>query len=316
MSEHSEHTVPETGEPAVSQEPEKDADARLNEILAETAAQSGQQPAEPAEQSADGEASPQQEQPGLAAGAEPSAEAEGEQTPPADPDGQKQPEEPGKTEDSEKTEDAQKTEDSEKAEGTGAKGFLGDVLDLIESVLTSVFIVMLVFTFLFTIANVEGTSMEPTLHGDDRLLVSRYTRDYHTGDILIIKNDAGYLLNSDTGGLVYKVRGIEPDGSEKDIVKRLIAKSGQVVNIDTREGAVYVDGVKLNEPYIADPTTRDDGALEYPLTVPEGYVFVLGDHRSVSKDSRNPEVGLVPEENIIGKVILRISPFSQFGWVD
>ena len=203
--------------------------------------------------------------------------------------------------------------DDDNEEKVTAKGILFDVLDLVESVITSVFVVMMIFTFLFGVANVEGSSMEPTLYNEDRLLVSRISRSFDQGDILIISNEASYTF--DLSGNVVKGRGIEADGSKKNIVKRLIAKGGQKVDIDFEAGVVYVDGKALDEPYISAPTKRDNFAFEYPFTVPEGYVFVLGDNRPVSKDSRHPEVGLVREEDIVGKVFMRISPFSKIGFV-
>lgn len=203
-------------------------------------------------------------------------------------------------------EPAQENAGQEKQKNEGS--FFNDLMDLLESVIVSIFVVMLVFTFLFCTADVEGTSMVPTLEDHDRLLVNRIDKDYERGDILIIDSDKARLL--DESGNVY-----ERDGLKKRIVKRLIAKGGQQVDIDFTQGIVYVDGEALTEPYINNLTTRDNFAFTYPVTVPEGYIFVLGDNRSVSRDSRDEMVGLIPEENIVGKVILRISPFSSFGKV-
>lgn len=203
-------------------------------------------------------------------------------------------------------EPAQENARQEKQKNEGS--FFNDLMDLLESVIVSIFVVMLVFTFLFCTADVEGTSMVPTLEDHDRLLVNRIDKDYERGDILIIDSDKARLL--DESGNVY-----ERDGLKKRIVKRLIAKGGQQVDIDFTQGIVYVDGEALTEPYINNLTTRDNFAFTYPVTVPEGYIFVLGDNRSVSRDSRDEMVGLIPEENIVGKVILRISPFSSFGKV-
>ncbi|MBQ8922890.1 MAG: signal peptidase I [Oscillospiraceae bacterium] len=208
------------------------------------------------------------------------------------------------------TEDAAQDKAAQDAE---TKKFLGDLLDLVESVIASIFVVMLFFTFLFCIANVEGASMQPTLQGGDRLLVSRLTKTYENGDILIVNNEAGYTLDAE--GNIVKGEGLVGKDGSKNIVKRLIAQAGQEVNINIEEGAVYVDGVKLDEPYTSSPTKMGSLVFHYPLTIPEGYVFVLGDNRIVSTDSRFAQVGLVPVEDIVGKVVLRISPFSKFGKV-
>lgn len=189
------------------------------------------------------------------------------------------------------------------------KNFLCDALDVIESVTTAIFVVMLVFTYLICTAVVEGESMVPTLENGDRLMVSRITKEYETGDILILDSEAAYTFD-DAGKLTASA------GLGKRIVKRLIAQSGQEVNIDFDEGIVYVDGKALDEPYTSTLTKRDNRAFTYPLTVPEGYVFVLGDNRHISKDSRHPEVGMIAEENIIGKVLIRIAPLYKFGRID
>lgn len=187
--------------------------------------------------------------------------------------------------------------------------FLGDMLDLVESIINSIFVVMLVFTFLFCVANVDGESMIPTLLNGDRLIVSKLSKTYEDGDILIIDCQTATIYSSE-GGLV------SWNGLGKHIVKRLIAQAGQEVDIDFAAGIVYVDGKPLSEPYTAALTTRDNGAFKYPIIVPEGYIFVLGDNRHVSKDSRHPEVGFVPVDDIVGKVVLRIAPFSSFGKIE
>ncbi len=195
-------------------------------------------------------------------------------------------------------------------ESYSVRQLLDDALDLFESVITSVFVVMLLFTFVFCVATVDGDSMVPTLTSGDRLMVSRFDHSFDLGDILILDSRSACVQDPATGEFY------TADGLGKRIVKRLIGQAGDVVNIDFSQGIVYVNGNALTEPYTNTLTTRDNGAFTYPLTVPEGYVFVLGDNRNISKDSRHPQVGLVPVDDIIGKVVLRLTPFSEFGVVN
>jgi signal peptidase I len=192
--------------------------------------------------------------------------------------------------------------------------FFDDLMDLVESVIFSIFIVTLVFTFLFRIATVDGPSMLDTLHDKDRLIISHLFYEPKQGDIVIINNKNGHIYDEKHENII-KTRGINPDGSEKKIVKRIIAVGGQEVNIDFKKGKVYVDNVELDEPYIKEPTFRDEGAFRFPVTVPEGYVFVMGDNRDASKDSRDSQIGFVPVEEIMGKVVFRIYPFKSLGVV-
>ena len=188
--------------------------------------------------------------------------------------------------------------------------FFDDLMDMAESVLYAVFIVLLLFTYVLRIATVEGSSMEPTLQNEDRLIVSDIFFTPKQKDIIIIKSEKAHLFADESETEI-----IESDGLNKRIVKRVIATEGQTVDIDFELGDVYVDGEKIYESYIADLTTRDEGAFDYPITIPEGYLFVMGDNRMWSKDSRHPEVGLIKNEDVSGHVILRIAPFEKFGFI-
>ena len=150
-------------------------------------------------------------------------------------------------------------------------------------------IMMLVFLLLFRIVVVSGPSMQNTLvDGDYLLLLSGiWYQDPQQGDIIVASKD------SFENGV--------------PIVKRVIAVEGQEVDIDFGNGIVYVDGQALDEPYITAPTHLAEGT-EFPLTVSEGCVFVLGDNRPVSCDSRNPRVGLLDKREILGKAIFLFLP--------
>lgn len=168
-----------------------------------------------------------------------------------------------------------------------------NLFEWVETLVIAFFAVILFFTFVFRLAAVNGESMLPTLVDKDRLIVSYLFYTPKNGDIVIVNNDNPAL--------------------EKVIVKRVIATEGQTVDIDFDSGEVKVDGKVLQEDYINNLTLLDEGGHSYPVTVPENCVFVMGDNRQNSLDSRDSRVGFVPEDEILGKVSLRIFPFSRFG---
>lgn len=197
----------------------------------------------------------------------------------------------------------------EEEQDTKAVSVLLEASDLFQNALCIIFAVFVIFTQIFVFSGVSGESMSPTLSDSDQLFVLDAFYKPTQGDVVIIDNKTAALL--DENGNV-----TEKTGLDCRIVKRIIALGGDTVDIDFEKGVVTVNGKALEEKYISEPTTRDEGAFEYPLTVPGGYAFVLGDNRNISKDSRHEDVGLVPEDEIIGKVILRYYPFGSFGTVE
>lgn len=181
--------------------------------------------------------------------------------------------------------------------------FLKEVYDWAESICISLAVVLFVFSFCFKTVEVWGPSMEDTLHGRDTEGISDVS-----GDRLLISN---LFYTPEYGDIVV----IGTDTEEGAIIKRVIATEGQQVDIDIAAGTVSVDGTVLDEPYAKTPTWSS-GNVQFPVTVPEGCVFVLGDHRAVSLDSRYTSIGMVDTDTIMGKVILRIYPFDQFGRVE
>lgn len=154
--------------------------------------------------------------------------------------------------------------------------------------------IIIVFLLVFRFIVVSGDSMYATLWDGDYLLLLSNTF-YHEpeyGDIVVISKES-----FDNGS---------------PIVKRVIATEGQTVDIDFANGIVYVDGIELYEPYIHNLTTVYEG-VDFPLTVEEGHIFVLGDNRLVSKDSRNPEIGQIDKREVLGKAIYLLIPGTNGG---
>ena len=173
-------------------------------------------------------------------------------------------------------------------------GWQKNTLLYVHDLMYLLLIVMLLFLLVFRIIVVSGASMKMTLLDGDYLLLLSNTF-YHQperGDIVVISKES-----FDNG---------------KPIVKRVIATEGQTVDIDFENGIVYVDGEAQQEDYINVPTTVD-GGTPLPLTVAEGCLFVMGDNRGVSLDSRYPEVGQVDKREVLGKAIFLMYPGTDDG---
>ena len=154
--------------------------------------------------------------------------------------------------------------------------------------------IMLVFLLFFRIIVVSGDSMYSTLLDGDYLLLlgNLFYQEPDHGDIVVISKKSF------------------DDG--KPIVKRVIATEGQSVDIDFENAFVYVDGVALDEPYINSPTSFNEGTV-FPLTVAEDCIFVLGDNRGVSRDSRDPVIGQIDKREVLGKAIFLMLPGTSHG---
>ncbi|SEL44963.1 signal peptidase I [Ruminococcus sp. YRD2003] len=198
---------------------------------------------------------------------------------------------------------------------------LNDIIEIIESTLVTVFVIVMVFTYILHPVNIVGHSMVPTLNKDydpslnntDKIFMSTVFFDVDYGDILVINKDVNYLLDENGEPYIPDERTSSAIG--ECIIKRVIAKGGQTVDI--REGKVIVDDKVLNEPYInsgAETTDIGYGAFtdQYPITIPDGYYFVMGDNRNHSTDSRARSVGLVKKNQIYGKALVRYSPLKDF----
>ncbi len=168
-----------------------------------------------------------------------------------------------------------------------------EIYDWLQCIVTALVFCVLMFVFVVRMVDVVGSSMVPTLHDNDKMIVSNIMYTPKQGDIVVFK---------------------KVEFKDEALVKRVIATAGQTIDIDFNRGIVYVDGVAMDEPYINALTeNRDD--FQGPQTVPEGCVFVMGDNRNESTDSRHATIGMVDARLIIGKVYFTVFPFSDFGSV-
>jgi signal peptidase I len=183
---------------------------------------------------------------------------------------------------------AQDAADLSQAKRSGAAS---EAYDWIQCLVSALLICVLVFAFFVRIIGIKGSSMVPTFENRDSVIISNLFFEPQYGDVVVLRK------------LSFQ---------KEPIIKRVIATEGQTVDIDFNKGLVYVDGQVIDEPYIAEAThNRID--FDGKITVPENCVFVMGDNRNDSTDSRDNRISCVDRRYIMGKVLFRILPINKFG---
>ena len=175
-------------------------------------------------------------------------------------------------------------------EDVKASGAISLFYDMVDSLKGAIIVVFAIFAFFFRVIGVDGDSMFPTLKDGDWLAISGVTTEIKHGDIVVVT---------------------QPWERNVPIIKRVIATGGDTVDIDFESSKVYVNGIEIYEPYIYEPT-RTSYDVEFPLTVDDGKVFVMGDNRNISLDSRSSKIGLVDEGYILGKALIRLFPTGMW----
>lgn len=199
-----------------------------------------------------------------------------------------------KDEEKEEVKEAE-VKESEKKEEDGEEevfNLTNFIFDWSNALIIAIIAVVIVLTFFFRQVTVSGPSMTDTLQDKDRLIVQSFMYTPQCGDIVVIDHAAFY---------------------DDPLIKRVIAVGGQKLDINYNTGEVSVDGVILKEDYIKGKTIKLANSTDIPDVIPEGYVFVMGDNREGSLDSRSKKIDLIPVENIIGKAVFRMYPFNSIG---
>jgi len=169
----------------------------------------------------------------------------------------------------------------------------GSLFDWTRALIGAVLGVVLIFLFVAQLITVQGPSMQNTLYAGDKVIVVKAPLcKIEAGDIVMVKQYNAPL--NDT------------------IIKRVVAVGGQTIDIDFYNGAVYADGKALEEDYIAERTYMDEG-MQFPITLEEGEVFLMGDNRNHSTDSRSPMLGVVDERYVVGEAVFLLFPGPNYG---
>ncbi|MBP0979167.1 MAG: signal peptidase I [Oscillospiraceae bacterium] len=168
-----------------------------------------------------------------------------------------------------------------------------EIFEWLDTCVKTVVVTLGLFTFVFALSTVKQCSMFPTLDDNDKVIMYSFMYKPKYKDIIVIT---------------------QPNARNHNLVKRVIATGGQTIDIDPKAGKVFIDGEELEEDYIYEPTFRV-ADVKFPVTVPKGYIFAMGDNRNNSADSRDAWVGMIDERYVRGKVVFRVWPIKKFGVV-
>ena len=168
-----------------------------------------------------------------------------------------------------------------------------DIYETAECIIIAFVVIVALILFVFRAVSVDGDSMLPSMHNGDRIITTNFLYTPQKGDVVVVDKNTNY---------------------GKPLIKRVIATEGDKIFIDYSTGDVYVNDEKLSEEYIYEKIAVQEKE-NINTVVPEGCVFVMGDNRNDSLDSRDPAIGLVNEKNILGKALLQIYPLSDIGVV-
>lgn len=186
-------------------------------------------------------------------------------------------------------------EETEQEQPKGLRALEGNLFTWLQALVLALTVLVLASVFVGRVIRVDGSSMVPTLHDGDVLLLQSAGYTPAQGDIVVLAKETTLIT--------------------RPIVKRVVAVGGQTVEIDYDAGLVYVDGVPLVEPYLNEPMRRppSDALSVQSVTVPEGCIFVLGDNRNNSTDSRHRELGVIDNRYVLGRALCIVLPFANFG---
>ncbi len=187
---------------------------------------------------------------------------------------------------------------------------LTEIFDWVDTIVVALISVVIIFSLFFRLATIVGPSMQNTLYSGERVIITNFLYKPKYGDVVVISRNMNNSVD-------------DVDTGREPIIKRIIATEGQYVDIDFEEGKVFVGAdlsnmLELSESYVNGPTNLKYD-IEFPVYVKEGHVFVLGDNRNNSTDSRSStigDLGLIDERYILGKAVYRVWPFDAIGGID
>lgn len=189
--------------------------------------------------------------------------------------------------------------------------FINNITDWFESVLVAIIAIIIIFTFFMRVTTVQGESMLPTLHDNEKLIVSDFLYTPAYNDVVVLQANGLINDNGEYGKpIVKRVIGLSGDKIRIDFINGVVYRNDTALPLSEQDGIIIEDGHKINSyTYLQEDMTQE-------VTVPDGCIFVMGDNRNNSLDSRSAMVSYVDSDYIIGRAFLRVAPFNVFGSIN